>query len=484
MFNLQSSSKPAIVFNNITISYDELINKSSLLASKISSYVKHGTIVIQIIHKSIEMIIGIVAIHLLGAIYCPFHPKDPLDRLHNIIKLTDKPFILSHSNYKNTIQTSSTILYIDEELNTENDKSFSDDEQDLSDIRIDKSDCAYLISTSGSTGIPKLVSIEWNSIFNLMDGMTNIIGWNGYEKVLQLARCSFDAQISEIYITLLLGGTIIMPFEDWNYSLSDLYHMICNEQVTSIFLVPSLVNMLEKSTRKIRDTCLNVVKTVIIGGEAVYPDIIKTLNILFPIARIIVAYGPTETCVYATFFDTTEYSFKDKWMPLGKPLPGYEIKIEDGELHIYGKGVMKEYINNKEQTDKALIYSENGQKGYKTGDLVRLENGVLHFEGRIDFQVKCNGQRLELGEIESTLNNYIDISKSTVLKKGEDLIAYIILKDGIEQSSLLTRKIRNHCKESLPTYMVPLRWMYVTEFPLTTSGKIDRKAFPEPELDF
>jgi amino acid adenylation domain-containing protein len=475
MFNLQSSSKPAIVFNNITITYDELINKSSILASKMSSYVKKGTIVIQIIHKSIEMIIGIVAIHLLGAIYCPFHPKDPNERLQNIIKLTDNTFILSHSNYKNAIQTSSTILYIDEELNTE---------QEIPKYQLDKSDCAYLISTSGSTGVPKLVSIEWNSIFNLMDGMTTIIGWNENEKVLQLARCSFDAQISEIYVTLLLGGTIIMPFEDWNYSLSDLYNMICNEQVSSIFLVPSLVNMLEKSTRNVREKFSNVVKTVIIGGEAVYPDIIKTLNILFPVAKIIVAYGPTETCVYATFFDTTGYSFKDKWMPLGKPLPGYEIKIENGELHIFGKGVMKEYINNKEQTQKALIYLENGDKGYRTGDLVKMENDILHFEGRIDFQVKCNGQRLELGEIESTLNNYTDISNSTVLKKGEDLIAYIILKDGIEQSSLLTRNIRNHCKESLPQYMIPLRWMYITEFPLTTSGKIDRKSFPEPELDF
>jgi amino acid adenylation domain-containing protein len=436
-----------------------------------------GEVIIQMVPKGPEMIIGIMSLFYSKKVYCPFHPKDPIDRLEQIIKQTGSTTIFTVQSEVSKLSNLQgvRIICLDQIPST-------DDFFELGE-GLQKDDLAYLISTSGSTGLPKLVSIEWRSVLNLKKGMEDRIGWSDKERVIQLARCSFDAQISEIYVTMLLGGTIVMPHEFWNYSLKDFLSLLEKEGVTSIFMVPSLVSSLVKS----RKDSIESIRSVIIGGEPVYQDAINGLKTLFPNARIYVAYGPTETCVFASFLSTEDYILDKKWYPIGTPLPNYEFCLLDeqkeetnsGELYITGPGVMRGYYNDPDRSEQVLV-SYKDQIWYKTGDLAEKDSeGVYHFIGRCDFQVKFNGQRLELGEIESVLKTLPEIEQTVVVKRlvneRESLVAYI----QSESQLLTTNDCRSVCQKHLPAYMVPIHYHLTTALPQTTSGKIDRKQLPE-----
>ncbi len=469
---LNDPRKEALIYLDKRLTYTDLESRVKDVVILIKDKIKKGDVIIQVVPKGIDMIVGILAIFYCGGVYCPFHPKDPLNRLEQIIEQTSCKLILTDSNEKRRLHIGIDTVCLDQINSTS--------ETSILETIIQSDDLVYLISTSGSTGLPKLVSIQWGSVLNLKEGMISRIGWSDRERVFQLARCSFDAQVSEIYVTLLLGGTIIMPHEFWNFSLKETLNYMSEESVSSIFMVPSLVPSLLKSFSEPNAN----VRSVIIGGEPVYQDAIEGLYQLFPKASVYVAYGPTETCVFASFYSIKEYSFDDRWCPIGTPLPGYEFDILDeenstGELWISGKGVMKEYYNNLTKSNEVLIrYKE--QYGYRTGDIVRRDkNGIYHFVGRVDFQVKFNGQRLELGEIESVLKSVSGVEQVVVVKRlvndKECLVAYIQTQDSCTDLS----KYRKACQHTLPTYMVPLYYQIEKQLPLTSSGKIDRKQLPE-----
>jgi amino acid adenylation domain-containing protein len=444
--------------------------------------IRPGEVVIQMVPKGHEMIIGIMSLFYSRGVYCPFHPKDPIDRLEQIIKQTGSTTIFTVQSEVSKLSNLKGVRIICLDQIPSTAECFELGEG------LQKDNLAYLISTSGSTGLPKLVSIEWNSVLNLKKGIVDRIGWSTEERVIQLARCSFDAQISEIYVTLLVGGTIVMPHEFWNYSLRDFLSLLETHRVTSIFMVPSLVSSLVKSFKHSVDS----IRSVIIGGEPVYQDAINGLKKLFPKATIHVAYGPTETCVFSSFLDTRDYILDKKWYPIGTPLPNYEFcllndeheETHSGELYITGSGVMRGYYNDQSRSNQVLV-SYKDKTWYKTGDLVEKDSeGVFHFIGRSDFQVKFNGQRLELGEIESVLKMIPEIEQVVVVKRmvneRESLVAYIQL----DAVTLTANDCRSICQKHLPTYMVPVHYHITKCLPQTTSGKIDRKNLPEITASF
>lgn len=480
MLNVKFNQKIAFVYQNQEWRYETLRQRVSNVIQYLKKRgldIRPGEVVIQVCPKGFETIIGIMSLFYCRGVYCPFHPKDPKDRLEQIIKQTGSTKLF-------TVQSEATKLSKLERVNIIciDQIPFIDESVELGN-GLNPNDLAYLISTSGSTGLPKLVSIEWNSVLNLKQGMIERIGWSKEERVIQLARCSFDAQISEIYVTMLLGGTVVMPHEFWNYSLKDFLTLLEHKGVTSIFMVPSLVSSLVKSSK----TQVDSIRSAIIGGEPVYQDAIDGLKKLFPNANIYVAYGPTETCVFASFLPLQDYSLHSKWYPIGTPLPNCEFCLLDeqkeeatsGELYITGPGVMNGYYNDPVRSEQVLI-SYKDKIWYKTGDLVEKDvEGIYHFIGRCDFQVKFNGQRLELGEIESVLKILPEIEQVVVVKRmvneRECLVAYIQ-----SESQILTiLDCRSVCQKHLPIYMVPMHYHITTSLPQTTSGKIDRKQLPE-----
>ena len=444
-----------------------------------------GEVVIQVCPKGSEMIVGIMSLFYLRGVYCPFHPKDPIDRLEQIIKQTGctKLFTVQSEAVKLSKLEGVTIICLDQiPSSLELFPLYANESKELRE-GLAPNDLAYLISTSGSTGLPKLVSIKWNSVLNLKEGMIKRIGWSREDRVFQLSRCSFDAHIFEVYITLLLGATIVMPHEFWNYSLKDTLRQMKEEQITSFWTVPSLV----PSFLKVYKEPIYSVRSILIGGEAVYQSSIEGLRTLCPNAIIYDGYGPTETCVFASFLNTNDYILDKKWYPIGTPLPNCEFCLLDeqkeeatsGELYITGPGVMKGYYNDQDRSEQVL-FSYKDKMWYKTGDLVEKDvEGVYHFIGRCDFQVKFNGQRLELGEIESVLKTLPEIEQVVVVKRmvneRECLVAYI----QSEIETLTINECRLVCQKHLPTYMVPMHYYITTSLPQTTSGKIDRKQLPE-----
>jgi amino acid adenylation domain-containing protein len=480
MFDSIFEEQVAVVYQNKEWGYERFKQR----VCNVVQYLKNrgldilpGEVIIQVCPKGFETIVGIISLFYLRGVYCPFHPKDPKDRLEQIIKQTGctKLFTVQSEAIKLSKLEGVDMICLDQ-------IPFTDELIELGD-GLSPNDPAYLISTSGSTGLPKLVSIKWNSVLNLKEGMIERIGWSNKERVIQLSRCSFDAQISEIYVTMLLGGTIVMPHEFWNYSLKDFFSLLEHQRVTSIFTVPSLVSSLVKTSKQQIDS----IRSVIIGGEPVYQDAIDGLKKLFPHARIYVAYGPTETCVFASFFPTHDYILGKKCYPLGTPLPKYEFCILDeqkeeatsGELYITGPGVMNGYYRDPIRSEQVLI-SYKDKMWYKTGDLVEKDlEGVYHFIGRCDFQVKFNGQRLELEEIESVLKTLPEIEQVVVVKRmvnqRESLVAYIQSDSQI----LAMSDCRSVCQKRLPTYMVPMHYHITISLPQTTSGKIDRTQLPE-----
>ena len=498
--------KIAIIHNEKKISYKDLWKRSLYIASQLN--IQKGDVVLQVLEKGIEMIIGIISISIKGGVYCPFHPKDPLQRLQFIQEITNSLVILTtheHLDFVHNIKNISQVYSI-----SLNETSFKDNEEETYKLReqVLSMDCVsylpedlvYLISTSGTTGNPKLVSISQSSLTNLSKGLQTTLGWNSSDRILQLARCSFDAQIPEIYTALELGSTIISISPHWVFDTRYLIDSIIKQEVTILFMVPSLITSFVKVTkRRAKDSFLPHIRSLITGGEAMVRDIVNQLSEVVDKNAIIIAYGPTECTVFSTFF-----SFKDKELeeykeyphfPLGSPLPNYKCGIFDeeenqvplgtiGEIYISGKGLMYGYYNNSEITNKAFTYI-HGEKWYKTGDLGReINNNVYYHEGRKDFQIKLNGQRLELGEIESVIRNvHPDITNIVVIKKvvlnSDELIAYIE-----SHNKELIVKCKEVCKQHLSSYMVPKYIIQLESFPLTVNGKIDRKALPDPEIIF
>jgi amino acid adenylation domain-containing protein len=460
--------KTALVYKDIKISYVQLYNDTLSLAAllKTSGVVK-GDRVIQIVEKGPDMITAIVALSMVGAVYCPFHPNDPIERLQNIVIKSEAKTILTTADFESkfVLQGVKTVVI-----------NYSTISENLLSLdQIYQNDVCYIISTSGSTGTPKLVQIPNSNILNLLQGMISEANWTQDERVLQLARCSFDAQIIEIYCTLMLGATIIIPHHSWIYNINYLAKLIIKENVTSFFMVPTLVDAFVDSVLKITDW-LPSVHCAILGGEAVFIEKVKKLSQVIKLENIYNGYGPTECTVFTSFYKVKDYSHPT--LPLGKPLPGYDCKIIDEILHVSGKGLMKGYLNEPKQP---FIEIDN-TVFYNTGDRVELIDGELIYQGRVDFQVKINGQRIDLGDIESNIMKIEGVTNCVVCKKiltGSDtLVAYV------ESVQVKESEVKSVCKSGLPAYMVPRHVVVLESFPLNLNGKVDRKALRDPIISF
>jgi amino acid adenylation domain-containing protein len=492
--SINSPQKIAISHNQTSISYEELWKYSLHVASKLN--IQKGEVVLQVLERGIEMIIGIIAISIKGGVYCPFHPKDPLQRLQFIQETTQSSFILTTTEYIDFVQNIKNITHVYSislsQLNTK--------EEDINIITSLPEDIVYLISTSGTTGYPKLVSISQSSLTNLNKSLQTTLKWNSSDRILQLARCSFDAQIPEIYTALELGSTIISISPHWVFDTRYLIDTIIKQQVTVLFMVPSLISSFVKVTkRRAKNSFLPHIRSLITGGESMVKDVVNQLSEVVDKHAIMIAYGPTESTVFSTFFPFVDQDLEEyknyPHFPLGSPLPNYRCGIFDeeeqqvslgtiGEIYISGSGLMHGYYNNPDITNKAFTFID-GEKWYKTGDLGReIKKNVYYHEGRKDFQIKLNGQRLEVEEIESVIRN-VDpmITNLVVIKKNilnsDELVVYIETNN----NTLIT-KCKEACKQYLVSYMVPKYIINLNTFPLTVNGKIDRNALPEPNIIF
>jgi len=319
---------------------------------------------------------------------------------------------------------------------------------------------AYVIYTSGSTGKPKGVCIEHRNIVSYVQGVIERLRLEPGMSYATVSTIAADLGNTVVFPALVTGGTLHVIAQERVENGGLLAAYFEREPIDVLKIVPSHLSALNPERVMPR-------KRLILGGEASRLDWIGSLRQLAPRCEIYNHYGPSETTVGVLTYRVGEAPIATQTgtLPLGKPLPGIEVDLADGEIQIRGAGVARGYLNRPELTAQRFADGV-----YRTGDRGRrLADGSIEFCGRIDHQVKVNGYRVELGEIEGALRAHAEVREAAVLLK-EQLVAYVAPR------TLEVAKLREHLAASLPRYMVPSIFVPLERLPLTANGKIDRQA--------
>ncbi|KAF9353703.1 hypothetical protein BGX26_008545, partial [Mortierella sp. AD094] len=358
---------------------------------------------------------------------------------------------------------------------------------------------AYVIYTSGSTGKPKGVMVEHTQVTRLFDATA---GWYSFDKSdtwIMTHTFSFDISVWEIWGCLRSGGKLVIPSYRATQSPEQMYRLICEHDVSVLSITPSA---LRPMIRFQEETDLSdKLRYIILVGEAIEPTILKSwyAKRLGNLPEVINMYGPTETTVYSAYRVLKAQDCNSSVCPIGVRIPDLIFYVLDihgqpvplgaiGELCIGGAGVTRGYLNRPELTSERFpsdpFSNTDGARMYKTGDLVRyLPDRDMIFLGRNDHQVKIRGYRIELGEIEARLVDHPAVREVVVLAVGEGsskrLVAYIVT----EPTEGLAYTLRSHISSKLPEYMIPAAFVRLDKLPLTSNGKLDRRALPEPGSD-
>ncbi|MGD2089308.1 MAG: amino acid adenylation domain-containing protein [Candidatus Aminicenantes bacterium] len=484
---------------SISITYRELNNQSNRLAQLLAGKgVRPDNIVGIMMERSIEMIVGILGILKAGGAYLPIDPQYPEERIN---------YILSDSNAGVLLSRPGDQVNAGTEVKEESIKRIDIDNLLFlstltSTYRMSSTNLVYSIYTSGSTGKPKGVMVEHCAVVNLLFALQHRCPLLERDTYLLKTSYHFDVSVTELFGWFLHGGRLAILEPEGEKNPQAILEMIVREGVTHINFVPSMFHTFVEILAPQEIAKLSGLKYIFLAGEALSAGPVNRFRLFNTGIGIENIYGPTETTVYAGWYSLADWTGKGP-IPIGKPLPnlmlyiihrwGYLQPIEvPGELYIGGKGLARGYLNNPGMTYDKFHYQDirkkvpGGWRLYQTGDLARwLVDGNVEFLGRIDQQVKIRGFRIELGEIENQLLSHGKVREAIVLAKGGNndqyLCAYIVSEPGeIDPGDQV--ELREYLSNRLPDYMVPSHFVQLEAIPLTSNGKIDRKALPEPEM--
>ena len=469
-----SPNRIAITWLDQSITYGRLNELSNQVAIKLRNLgVRNSDYIAIIAERNIQTIIGFCGIIKAGGIYVPINPDYPVDRIKYILEDCEpKVFIGGKEEYGSRIFN----FDISQVLTWKGCIA-------KPEIHIKSQDMIYLIYTSGTTGQPKGVMIEHKNVIRLVYN-TNYIDLNDETVILQTGSLSFDAATFEIWGTLLKGGRLCIAGNNTILDAKLLKTTLEEYDVNTMFLTTALFNQLISQDKTVFDK----LRTLLFGGEQASENHVKKLLKANSHIRLANIYGPTETTTFTTWFPIHAEKELDK-LPIGKPISNTKTYVMNegrlcgigipGELCIAGDGVGRGYLKRPELTAEKFIKNPYAQgMMYRSGDLVRwLEDGNLEFLGRIDDQIKLRGYRIELGEIAEIIRQQEQVEDAVVIvseRAGEkEICAYVVMKSNMELSDL-----NNAVKKKLPPFMVPAHMMKLEKIPVTSNGKLDRKALP------
>ena len=486
LFEEQVTKNPdaiAIIYEQESLSYQQLNQKANQLAHYLQSLgVKLDELVGICVERSPLFIIGILGILKAGAAYLPLDSNYPLERLIYMLQDSGLSVLLTQENVANNISfTAIQTIKLDHDWPI---ISQQDTVNPISDVKPEN--LAYIIYTSGSTGKPKGVLIAHKGVCNLITQERQLFDIKPQSRILQFASFSFDASVSEIFMALLSGASLVMGNSDSLLPGENLLNLLKKQKITLTTLPPSALTVMPPEK-------LPHLQTLIIGGEASSAELLSKWCQNYNLFN---GYGPTESTVCTTFALIQSPEQKPF---IGKPIGNLQVYILDpnlnpvpigvnGELYIGGEGLAKGYLHQPTLTQSKFIANPFGNDSnsrlYKTGDIVRYSSdGNIEFINRIDNQVKIRGFRIELGEIEAVLTQHPQVRKGIVIVREDELgtkrlYAYIIP----ETTELTSGELRLFLQNKLPHYMLPAFLIFLEAFPLTTNGKIDRRAHDLPEI--
>ncbi len=361
-------------------------------------------------------------------------------------------------------------------------------ESPIAASRVSPDSLAYIIYTSGSTGRPKGVQVTHGGLVN------STLARSTYYKdpvgsFLLLPSFAFDSSLAGIFWTLGTGGTLVLPPDESRCNLTELVDLMVRHGVSHVLCVPTLYRQLLEEASLDRVSSLRV---AIVAGEECPKELVEKHYRSTPRAVLFNEYGPTEVTVWSSVY-RCEPDSRSARVPIGRPIANTQLYILDsrlqpvpvgirGELHIAGAGITRGYLNQVELTRQKFVsnpFSDQPGTLYKTGDLARyLPDGNIEYLGRVDQQVKIRGFRIELGEIEATLRACPSVRSAVVsifdnARGDKRLVAHVVLQDRQDVTASI---LRQQLKRKLPAYMIPDTFVFLDALPLSSNGKIDRRA--------
>ena len=495
LFEEQTARNPdaiALRQGGDTLTYGVLNSRANQLSRLLSERgIRPGDNVGIIAGRGFDMIIGMYAILKAGAAYVPIDPEYPQDRQEYIVQQSAVKCVLADHDYAIRDKAPGFLR-----MNAQPLDAYASGNQGLP---IDPGSLAYTIYTSGSTGRPKGVMIEHRMAVNLIEWVNRTFAVGPDDRLLFITSMCFDLSVYDIFGTLAAGASVVIAEPSQVKDVKALQRLLQAHGITFWDSVPTtldyLVRDLESTQKSFRQNALRV---VFLSGDWIPLDLPERIRPLFPSARVISLGGATEGTIWSNFYsvDKTE----DHWnsIPYGRPLQNNFFYILNpqlqpvplgvtGELYIGGVGVARGYAGDAEKTAYSFVTDPiNGKRMYRTGDLGRMIRDtdgtvMMEFIGRRDNQVKIRGFRVELGEIESVLQQAPQVRQAVVLArpdpdggKQKRLVGYVVPRETFDRDAIVT-----WLAGKLPDYMVPGAWMALEALPLTSNGKIDRNALPD-----
>lgn len=472
----------AVEHNERKITYAEL----DRLSGKVTSYLKkkdvnEGDYVVIYVKRNIDTIINIIGVLKAGAAYIPVGENYPEKRVQFIIDQSKSKAVLSSKDIE---EISCLEEYKQEEY--------------------DYNGTAYCIYTSGSTGRPKGVVINHNAVMNTVLDINKRFNITKDDIILGVSEQTFDLSVYDIFGTLSSGAKLVLV--DNLLDVDNLIETLDKKNITVWNSVPAVMEMVvdrlqdKQSINYCENDNENLVyiyknlnlRVVMLSGDYININLPDKVKRKFPYAKVYSLGGATEASIWSIYYPIDKVDKSLTTIPYGYPLSNQTIYIlnnelnqlhigQEGEICIGGVGVADGYLNDKEKTDKSFVYSSQYGVLYKTGDYGKMNiQGYVEFCGRKDFQVKVNGHRIELLEIENIMNNYKDIKKCVVtikeINNQSAICGYYISDNYIPEND-----IKEFIKEYLPKYMIPSHLIKIDSIPLSVNGKVDKKALPVPD---
>jgi amino acid adenylation domain-containing protein len=491
----------AVVYEGQSLTYAELNGRANQLARYLRDKgVGPDQLVGICVERGLEMVVGVLGVLKAGGAYVPLDPKYPPERLAYMLNDAAPTVLLTQERLRERVpETVAEMIALDDDWNEIAGKSTSN--LNLRASGAHSHHLAYVIYTSGSTGTPKGVMVEHAGLLNYLQWALDEYALETGESVIVSSPLAFDATVTSLYCPLLSGRSVVLVAD--GQELEGLEQLLQQPTQWSLIKIsPAHLQVLGQRLQSAKLPC--TVDAFVIGGEALPPSTVQLWRSIWPQVRLINEYGPTETVVGCCVYDIPPEWVAESSVPIGCPIANTQIYMLDphrqpvpigvvGEIYIGGAGVARGYLNRPELTAERFLsdpFSADRQaRMYKTGDLGRWRpDGTIEYLGRNDHQVKIRGFRIELGEIEAQLVRHAQVKEAVVLARedvpGEKrLVAYVIPQDPSDvEKTPSVEALREYLKSVLPEHMVPSAFVMLEQLPLTSNGKLDRRALPAPEL--
>ena len=472
----------------VELSYRELDRRANQLAQHLIGLgVGREDRVAVLMDRSIGLVVAFLAILKAGAVYLPIHESYPADRRQWVIDRAGAAVLLTGGVERATeLPAGVPVVAVD-------DPALAREPAVDPGVRILPGQLAYVIHTSGSTGLPKGVAVTQQDVVRLLTDPQ----WTParYARMLLLAPHAFDIFVFEVWLPLLHGGQVVVA-PPGRLEPATLRQLIVTHRITGLHLTAGLFRVIAEEAPE----TLRGLREVLTGGDVIAPTAVSRVLEVCDGLVVHASYGATEGTVLSTRLPLTRGTPIGTTVPIGDPLTGVTIRVLDkyltpvpaeviGEIYLADAGVARGYLGQPGLTAARFVadpFGAPGSRMYRTGDLARrTTDGVLEFLGRADSQLKILGFLVEPAEVEAVLAGYPGVAQAVVLARepgnsGEkQLVGYVVPESG----ELDLAALRAHTRSRLPDYMVPAAFVQLDSLPLTANGKLDRAAMPEPDFD-